>query len=42
MVATQQDTMVRSRETETVVNDKYTDFDFCTIEYQNSDYIEFF
>jgi hypothetical protein len=42
VVATQQDTMVRSRETETVVNDKYTDFDFCTIEYQNSDYIEFF
>ena len=41
VVATQQDTMVRSRETETVVNDKYKDFDFCTIEHQNSDDIEF-
>jgi hypothetical protein len=41
MVATQQDTVVRSRETETVVNDKYKDFDFCTIEHQNSDDIEF-
>ena len=42
VVATQQDTMVRSRETETAVNDKYKDFDFCTIEHQNSDDIEIF
>jgi len=34
--------MVRSRETETVVNDKYKDFAFCTIEHQNSDDIDFF